>query len=378
MASLYRRKNSPFWWIKYRHPASGKLTRESTKIQVGTGANLIAARKLRAEFSLQEQTRFGTARASGWEWVERFLEAHYTRSEAGLRRKRSTWKTLLTFLQSQGIQHPHQLQRQHCLLYTSWRRSPPVTCGVRGAGRGTMLYEIASLSRIMREAIALGFASANPCSRLGLERATHRVKPELTEAEISQIRERIAEELARGTRQAEFMRVSFEIALAQGCRLAETYLHLYNDIDLDRGEITFNAKGGKRFTTALNPTLAPLIHELRARGQIHTYQRPRADSAIWTRCFRNKWNLPHLCFHCTRVTVISRMERAGAPESVVMKMVGHASTTVHRVYRRVPSEELSRWFALGTPGAGTPGASGNPDAPATTPPPPPSPSDTHA
>jgi hypothetical protein len=42
-------------------------------------------------------------------------------------------------------------------------------------------------------------------------------------------------------------------------------------------------------------------------------------------------DLKDVSFHSTRVTVISRLERAGAKEKTVMDLVNHASTTVHRI-----------------------------------------------
>jgi hypothetical protein len=51
--------------------------------------------------------------------------------------------------------------------------------------------------------------------------------------------------------------------------------------------------------------------------------------------------LRHLCFHCTRVTVITRLCRANVSESQAMRFVGHASETIHRVYQRLRAEDVS-------------------------------------
>lgn len=53
----------------------------------------------------------------------------------------------------------------------------------------------------------------------------------------------------------------------------------------------------------------------------------------WWRFFR-RIGLPHLSFHSTRVTVARRLCQAGIHKRVVMKSLGHASATVHRIYRR--------------------------------------------
>jgi integrase len=110
-------------------------------------------------------------------------------------------------------------------------------------------------------------------------------------------------------------------------------------------------KGGEPYVAEMNPSLVPLIEELRASGVEYTYDRPLIPSLKWFKFFnqlRAKYpEFDRVSFHSTRVTCISRLERAGAPESAVMKLVGHSSTTIHRIYKRTKSDELqSFWSAV--------------------------------
>lgn len=50
--------------------------------------------------------------------------------------------------------------------------------------------------------------------------------------------------------------------------------------------------------------------------------------------------MPHLSFHSTRVTVVTRLARAGVQERVAMRYVGHASATIHRIYTRLQVDDL--------------------------------------
>lgn len=50
--------------------------------------------------------------------------------------------------------------------------------------------------------------------------------------------------------------------------------------------------------------------------------------------------MPHLCFHCTRVTVITKMARAGVPMAVAMAYVLHSSSLVHKIYQRLGIADL--------------------------------------
>ena len=134
------------------------------------------------------------------------------------------------------------------------------------------------------------------------------------------------------------MQISFEIAIHQGCRFAETCL-LLSRIDVERLEITFDAKVGKTFTTRLHDALIPLISRLRAEGRQRTFEMPEQKGRDWTRFFR-KIGMRHLCFHCTRVSVITRLCRANVSESQAMRFVGHASETIHRVYQRLKAEDV--------------------------------------
>lgn len=361
MASLYKRASSPFWWVKWRD--GGKIVRQSTKCRVGVGADLISARKLRAELSVREQSSTtATAQPGGWDWVPQFL-ASRTAGLGNQRRMRSIWSSLSAYLEKSKTSHPHQLTREWCLCFHAWRISGDDR---KPAHQNTAILELRIMSVVMREAVLRGFCGANPCIGIGIKRLTPAPRPELSAEDVLRIRSGIGAELASGENQerCHFLRVSFEIAMAQGCRLSETRLNVWSDADLDRLEITFHAKGDRYYSTELNPALVPLFLELRAAGRKKSYDYgdgiPGMCSGAWTR-FMKRHGLK-FSFHSTRVTVISRMERAGAPEAVVMRVVGHASTTVHRVYRRFRKDELQSWWpSLGD--AATPRLSENQGAP---------------
>lgn len=354
MASLYRRNNSPFWWVKFRDSDTGKIVRQSTRYRIGVGTDLAKARKFAAEKSLAERTSH-LGRKDGWGWVDDYFAQIPNALSRG--RKMAAWRHISTYLTHRRITQPHQLRREDCLAYPPWRlaKRHPVR-------RNTAIYELIVLQGALTEATRRGILEVNPCRNLGLKRDSVRIKPEMTDHEIELIRQAITQRLNDPVRQQNrenatvdhFLRVSFEIAIHQGCRLSETHLDLHRQVNLDMGEITFHAKGDTYYTTKIHPGLVPLLRELRDAGRTHTYDFgsaaswPGMNSVTWSR-FLHSLGLKHLSFHSTRVTVISRMERAGAPESVVMRLVGHASTTVHAVYRRFTNSELRQWWPSLTP-----------------------------
>jgi integrase len=175
-------------------------------------------------------------------------------------------------------------------------------------------------------------------------------KPELTDQDIAAIRAGLREREANLPLREQWMSVCFEIALCQGCRVSETTVAL-TDIDENAGRIIFHAKRNKVFTTLLHPDLVPLIRRLRAAGAERTCVHPRMLTKEWHWFFKGRpergWKgvCPHATFHCTRVTAITRMARAGVPIQQAMAYVGHADQTVHRIYQRLQAQDLSQCAA---------------------------------
>jgi len=332
MASLYKRTKSHFWWVKFRNPATGEIERESTKCRIGIGAHTRRAREIEGEKTRAENQVAVTKQNGAWDlWVTEFLNAHYSTRVKTLSRYLGAWKSVRMYLQEKQIRYPAELTYKHAVDYVDWRQKPSVV-GLYWASRITAIWEVKFLSLLMGEAVRRGFAMVNPCTRLGLKKGPTREKPEITDEEISKI-------YAALKTQPAWMQVSFEIAIHQGCRFAETSLPI-SRISLERMQITFDAKGGKTFTTMLHDGLIPLIRRLHSEGRERTYEMPAQTGREWTRFFR-KIGMPHLCFHCTRVTVITKLYRANVSESQAMRFVGHASETIHRVYQRLRAEDVS-------------------------------------
>lgn len=354
MASLYKRTDSIFWWIR----SKDGLIRESTGLRYDSPAETRKARDLCMQWSLREDREPAAKAHHAWDrWVPQFIAARYAHAPKSLSRMQGVWRTINTFLAERKIITPRQLLREHCLQYVDWRtngkgqgHSNSKTTG-RRISRNTVVLETKILSTVMTEAVHRGYVEFNPAWRLGLRREPAQIKGELSDEHVNRIREAIAEAKAAGYEHAEFLHVSFEVALAQGWRLSETHFALEN-VDFNGLTAQIVVKGRKTEVRNLNPAIVPLLRKLLARGQTHTYRLPNNPPLVWFKVFdalrQRHPGFGRVSFHSTRVTAISRMERAGVPEAVVMKLVGHSSTTVHRVYRRVQGRELAQaWAALG-------------------------------
>jgi len=346
MASIYKRTGSPYWWVKWRE--GGTTRRESTGIPYGTKPALSRARSMRDHMAMRES---GAQPGHGWAWALTHLKSRHAESPGTWTTQHCQWRRWLEFFREHRITGPDLLTREMLLTYPGWRNSTRRV----PLNPNTVRQDFKVLRAVLYEAVTRGYIQRNPAARLRLPFRTAKEKPELTDDHIQRIRAAI-EQCKKSTPphpHAQFYEASFEIAMAQGFRLAETCLHL-QAFDTDRLEVRVLGKGRRPYIARLNPRLVPLIEKWRADGLTHTYTPapPIILAGRWLNLFRRlrkeqPGRFEGVSFHSTRVTVISRLERANAPVHVVMKLVNHASTTVHRVYRRVGIAELDRhWGAL--------------------------------
>jgi len=349
MASIYQRARSPFYWIKYK-TAKG-LRYESTGLRTDNSTDKRRAEALRLQKSIDELALKPDRKSDGWDWVLPFLQTRYQSSQLSLARYRQAWTNLRRFLDERKILSPGQLTRKHCFEFVAWRAQPDPAAGKYRAGMNTTLLEIKTLRIVSQEAVEREMITGNPCVKLGLKPARANVKPELSAAHCAAIRAAIPS--VENENERSMLARSFEIARHQGCRVSETRLNPlaavhFND---DGNTITFNAKGNREITTALHPKLVPLFKRLHREKCVETWA-PPAHYKYPTQWCGNVWHkflkrlkIGHgfdgVTFHSTRVTVVTEMARANVPENKAQRYVGHASTTVHRIYQRLRHEDVA-------------------------------------
>jgi integrase len=326
VASLYRRSGSPFWWVEYLD-AAGKRRQKSTKHRYDVAGESRKAQELRRELAQREKFTF--EQGEMWEtWVPRFLEQRYR--DPTLARYKNSWKNLSTFLRTRQIFIPRQLSRQQVRDFVDWRQHRHTELGVYEVCKNTALHEIKLLRILMNEAVASEFCTLNPCARLDIRKDPSPKKPRITDEEHRIILRELKNE-------PEWMRVSYEIAWEQGCRFSETSLPL-SDVDFEKNTIRFRTKGRKEENDQfpLSENLWPLFWGMIWEGQTHTFEMPQMPGKAWWRFFK-RIKMRHLCFHCTRVTFITRCYERGVPREMVMRLAGHTSTAAHEIYPRLPA-----------------------------------------
>ena len=345
--SVYKRCDSPFWWIGFRRLPDLKWSYKSSKIPHADSLGYKRALDLARRLGEDARVARLTSSDARWDaWVQRWIAEKFTNPQT-LRAESHRWRFVHAYLTERKIYGPMGVTYNVGHQYLAWRLDHKTRAG-RGSYNNA-LGELRLLGRVMREAVRRGFVIASPLERMGFKRHAAPEKPEITDAEVAAIRAELLRREGALPIGARWMTICFEIALHQGCRLSETSLPM-DSIDLAAGTIRFIQKGRRVFTTRLHDALHPLIAELRAAGAITTCTLPHMAAKHWHWFFKGRFDKGHhqpgvaarLCFHCTRVTVITRMARAGVPIQQAMAYVGHADSAIHRIYQRLAAPDLSR------------------------------------
>jgi site-specific recombinase XerD len=351
MASKYPRTNSPYWWIKHK-TAEGGYRCVSSGLRRDNVKETRAADKLVERYALEEKRTANDPyrhHSAFPEWVPSFLETNYNLPDKQRTFEAYTWRwhNVQKFLEAEQIHYPRQINYEHAWRYLQWRKEGSGKAGVRAAGHNTALQELKFLSLLMTQAVRRGFADGNPLLRPGIQKHKSPRKPAMSDGEIAQIREELHHWPG-------WMKPCFEIALYTGCRLGDTNVPL-KDVDLKEKTIMLEKpKGGEErgFTAPLREELVPLFAKLKEeRGEgvtaydfVSTGNQWDKPSKMWWRFFKqnDRLNLPHLTFHCTRVTFITRGAKQGIPITKMMKLVNHASEEIHRIYQRLEVADVRK------------------------------------
>lgn len=343
MASIYPKKKSPYWWIGFADPLTGKPRNESTKLRRDSTEDTRKARQQCAQLTANELAVPRGSSGNDWGWVPEFLKSHYP-NHLTMIRSRAAWFALEAYLRFSRVSSPRVLTRELCSSYLPWRLGNVSRFGLRSAKHNTARVELQFLSAIMREAVLRKRADANPCLQLGIKRAEGKLKPEISEEQIDVIEARLKAEAGKFPYN-EAMQIAWAIAIRHVCRISETCVPLAA-VDLIERTITFSVKGGRNQTKLLHPELVPLFKKLKRGGRQFAYDMPPNWPKKW-KYFFARCGFPWLSFHSTRVTGLNALRRAGVDPSERMDYVGHKSVTVHRGYERFrPSDHAASVKAL--------------------------------
>ena len=328
-------KRGRYFWMAFVDPKSGRRRTTSTGLRHDVPTNSKLALELARKRSQDAIALKPILDQSKWSlWAPQELKQRYGQpsQRKTLQRYERCYRALELWFAERSIIGPAQLNANSASDYVRWRETNHPRRSGKFATRNTALLELKCLSVLLERARKLGFIDVNQVHRHGIKRGDIEEKPEISDHESKLIRKELAK------RRVQWMTDCFEVGMHQGCRLSETSMPL-TWIDVERRVITFQIKGGKIKATALHPGLIPLVRRRRSEGAARLVDLAPMASKEWWLFFR-EIGMPHLCFHCTRVTVITKMARAGVAEAVAMAYVLHSSSLVHKIYQRLGAADL--------------------------------------
>ena len=333
MASHYTRKGSPYYWMRYMAP-DGAWKAKSTGIRVSTRGSLRRVKCMVDKQDAEEQLcKDDGVDAAFNNWVSAWLLYQFKPTTAW--RYRNAWTRIREFFETKGIVHPQEVTYQLCHEYMRWRTDPEICRkdNRKPSAWNTGLTELRTLGTIEQEAVRRGYIMANPCARLRLGRKNLTEKREITEDEI-----KIIEAEIQSCHQ--WMQDAWLVAIKQGCRLSEVRVKMSN-INISGGVITFDAKGGKEHNAPLHKDLLPLVQRAKDANRDFLVDLPYGStpSKKFASLFK-RLGIENVTFHSIRVTVVTRLARAWYSESQTMEYVGHCSSMVHAIYRKLRPADL--------------------------------------
>jgi integrase len=327
-------KKSPYLYCQFARKPGEKKKYIRTPIRKDDPNIKAKMASFRAELEAKmEQPPDETDRTTAWEWVASFLKIRYHNRPGTLRVYRAQWKWLARYAYEHDLRTPIAWSREHCFAFVTWRIEKVKQKSGRNVSVNTAIGELKLLAILMDEACNRRLILENPARKLGLERESPALKPAMTDDEIRKIDEALRAE-------PEWMSRAFAIALNTGLRFSETRLHR-RQVLWDRNRIDIDKpKGGRgrAFGIEIYDSIKPMIRAWLDSSDSYFWTVGNMEAGItgliWHKFFR-KIELPHLCFHCTRTTFITRGAESGVPEGLMMKLVNHASVEVHRIYQRL-------------------------------------------
>ncbi len=347
--SVYQRKGRGVWYISFPDPESYLRRSLATPFRLDDPEGEKKAYDLARERAAVARVH-GPQDAELWEaWVLPFLQERYRKQPLTLRRYSTSWRYVRLYLEELNLRGPRAVNFQHVRGYIAWRTGRVKRTG-KSASHNTAITDLKAFQVVLAEAVRREWIKGNPCRDLGICREPAREKPEISDEDMARIVAELDRLVAERPHKS-WMRISWEIARWQGCRLSATQFDIRRQVNFRDGTIWFQEKGRNGrpavHTAPLHPELRVFLQGLLDKGQTFTCKFPRMGiqsagaASKFFREFFDGLGLPEVSFHCTRVTVITKLLRAQVPLATVMEYVGHADEEVNRIYRRLKPRDIA-------------------------------------
>ena len=329
MASIKKKKRSPYWWIQFRDLDTGEWREENTKLRRDSTEDTRKAQKLAAKKKSEEEQVKAKVGGDFFTWVPNFMERHYE-NERTLKRSKINWSHVATWLQENKLRHPRHIKYRHANDYMEWRMGQVKSVGKK-LSHNTARGELKFFSSIMTEAQRMEFVDSNPIALARIHKEAPSEKREINTLEMKKIQRALKSKPS-------WMGVVFQIQINLGCRFSEARIPK-SRINLTAKQPTVTIEDSKR-----KPTDRKKLYTVPIREEFAEYLKTikwvdgfTVPDLTYSNQSYNEF-LSETCgvtSHCCRVTFITRCHRYEIPESTAMELVNHSQSLVHSVYRKL-------------------------------------------
>jgi len=329
MASIKRKKRSPYWWIQFRDLDTGEWREENTKWRTDSPEDTRKAQKLAAHKKSEEDQVRSKPGGDFISWVPAYLQRHYENPRT-LKRAKINWSHISTWLQENKLRHPRHIKYRHSNEYMEWRLEQGKTGGKK-VGHNTVRGEVKFFSSIITEAQRMELVDGNPIALARIHKVPPAEKREITTAEMKKIQKAL-------NSKPSWMSVVFQIQINIGCRFSEAWIPK-SRVNLSGKQPSIWIEDSKR-----KPTDPDKLYEVPITKEFAAYMKTIKwvdDYTVAPLTYSNQaFNkfLAETCgvtSHCCRVSFVTRCHRDGIPEAMAMKLVNHSQSLVHSVYRKL-------------------------------------------
>ncbi len=327
MASLWKQNNSPYWYVRFTDPHTGKRVRRSTGTADRNTAELILKeieiKIAKGQYGFEELTAAIKIEAFAHEYVETYSKVNKAASTC-----RIDALSLKRWLEFSGNIPLGSVTAKMVEQYKQTRLQSikPVSLNI----------ELRALKAAFQVAVSWGYLKENPFKKVKQIRIEETDAPKhLTRDEISRL---------LGAVDDNKMRLLFEFYLNTGGRRNEVLSLTWNNIDFENQTVTFvnGTKFGKKRVVPLNQRALEILTHLRKSTHASTDRIFNYEKNYISRRFKyyaRKAELPEsIKTHSLRHTFASALAEKSVDIHTIKQLLGHSSVKVTEIYSHLSPE----------------------------------------
>lgn len=332
MATLYKRPNSPYWWVYYR--TNDETIRESTGVRHENRSRpcmsaievrrIVEDRVVRAKWSLSPTV----LPTSIDKFLDEYVAANLNRNST-LVTKQSCFKNFRAWCADNGIKLLHEVNRAVAMRWVAYRRA-------NGVSDGTIIVQVGLLRAAWKVARASKYVDFIDHEGPWVFSTNYQPAPRIpfTDEEVDKLFSGDA---------PEWVQRAMRIALSTGGRVGSIKALRWEDIDLDGQVLTFTVCKTSRYSVPIPQELVDYLRPLERPTGLVVKElaelNPSRPSQIFGAYCQKVLGRP-ANWHHFRHTYITRLQQAGVPERVAKELSNHSSSIIHQAYAHANARDL--------------------------------------